>query len=59
MPVLDPDGDYFSIPADLFRRLPRAKRPGYLTVWASSCGDRWRVAIPHAELRSYHPKHRD
>lgn len=58
-PVLDPDGDYFAVKTYLFRGLPGAKRPGCITVWASTCGDRRCVSFVHAEVRSYHPKRRD
>ncbi len=58
-PVLDPDGDYFAVRPYLYRHLPGAKRPGYTTVWASSCGNRRCVSFLHAEIHGYWPKQRD
>ncbi len=57
-PVVNSDRDYVSVRAHLFAVLPGARRPGFTTVWASSCGDRRCVAFLHAEVRSYHPKRR-
>ncbi len=55
-PVLDPGG--VSLPAYLFRGLPGARRPGFTTLWGSTCGNGRCLSWLHAEVRGYHP-HRD